>query len=202
MSAAASLTTSSRSDGDRVDDQIDVAGRRLRNPRLLRQGPWALGEIQDRRCDVNRPDPVDHRMMRLVDQRNAAILQALDNVQLPQRPGPIERPGDQPADHVLQLGRSSGFRQRRPSNVVRQVEIRVVHPHRPRQPTRNETDPLPVTRHQGQPSGDEVDQVLVVERARGRLQDHHAPDVHRCGLVLGVEERGVGRRKAVGHASW
>ena len=89
--------------GDGVHDQVDVAGRRVRDPRLLGQVPRPPVDVQDRGRDVDRADPVDHRVMGLVDQRDPAAGQPLDDVDLPQRAGPVQRAGDQPADQLVQL---------------------------------------------------------------------------------------------------
>ena len=52
----------------------------------------------------------------------------LDQVDLPQRPLPVERAGDQPGDQLAQLGHRARPRQRRAAHVVAEVEVLVVDP--------------------------------------------------------------------------
>ena len=181
--------------GDRVDDQVDVAGRRVRDPRLLRQIPRPPVDVQDGGGHVDGADPVDHRVVGLVDQGDPAAGQPLDDVDLPQRPGAIQRAGDQPADQFVQLDVGARLRDRGTPDVVGDVEVLVVDPDRPGQPTRHEPHLLPVPGHQVQPRLDQVDDLRVLElrAVRVGLEDDDAADVHRCAGVLGVQERGVRR---------
>ena len=70
-------------------------------------------------------------MVGLRDQREAALAQALDQPQLPERLRPVELlgedPGGHPAQHVLVAGRRQGG----VADVVAEVELRVVDPERP-----------------------------------------------------------------------
>ena len=69
-------------------------------------------------------------MVHLGHQRRALPLQALDDVHLPERAIRIQLAAHD-AGHVgVELGPASGRRQAGPAQVVVQVEIRVVDPHR------------------------------------------------------------------------
>jgi hypothetical protein len=77
------------------------------------------------------------------------------------------------------------------AHVVREVEVRVVDPHRSADLARHEPHLLVVSRQHRQLAGDEVDQLL--ERGRRPLEDGARLDVHVCHTVFDVEEEAVER---------
>ena len=88
-------------------------------------------------------------------QGEPVVLQALDHVHLPQRPGPVEPAGEHPADELAELLHRAGSRQRRAADVIGQVEVLVVHPDRAGEPGRDAADPLPIARDVSDPLPDQ-----------------------------------------------
>ena len=142
---------------------------------------------------------VDHRVVGLGEDREAVVLEALDEVHLPQRAGPVQRPAHDPRDEVVELVVGARARQRRAPHVVGHVEVLVVDPDRVRQVPRHPAHALAVARDEGDPVADQPDQALVVEPALGHLEDRHAAHVHGGGRLLHVQERHVQRAQAVTH---
>ena len=64
---------------------------------------------------------------------NRPLLQPLDEVHLPQRPGAVQRSGDDARHELLELLHGARAGQRRLPHVVGEVEVVVVDPDRPRQ---------------------------------------------------------------------
>ena len=85
-----------------------------------------------------------------------AVLDTLDKVQLPQGAVRLERPVDQPGHQVRELTHPTGGGQRRAADVKTQVELRIIHPHGPREPERHLPDPLPEPRRIRQAGVDEL----------------------------------------------
>ena len=75
-------------------------------------------------------------VVELLDHRGPAVLEALDDEELPERPGAVERGADEGGGEVEQLPHRAGVRQRRPAEVVVEVEVGFVPPLGRRQPTR------------------------------------------------------------------
>jgi hypothetical protein len=134
----------------------------------------------------------------VVDLRHqgpAIVLDALDHPHLPQRLGPVEPLGHDPADEPAQLVLAARRRQRGVADVVLEVEVGIVDPHRPPQRQRHGGDLLPVAGHQRQPPADRSAEVVV---GRWRpLEDPHRPDVHVVDVVLDVEERRIQRAQPI-----
>ena len=81
------------------------------------------------------------------------------------------------------------------AQVVREVEMRVVHPDRAAEAEGDEADFLAVPRDEAQLA---VDHLLEILERRGRaFEDAHTPDVHRIHRPLDMEERGVHRAHPV-----
>ena len=81
------------------------------------------------------------------------------------------------------------------AQVVLDVEVRVVHPHRPPELEGDEPHLLAVPRHEVELGVHHVDD--VGERRRRALEDGDGGDVHVRHVVLDVEERGVQGAQAV-----
>ncbi len=60
-------------------------------------------EVEQHRRQIDAGDAVDQRVVGLGDQREAVVLQALDQPHLPQRLGAVELLGEDPRGQVLQL---------------------------------------------------------------------------------------------------
>ncbi len=150
-------------------------------------------------ADVHRVDAVDQGEVGLGDQGEPVVGQTLDQVHLPQRPGPIQPPGHDPPDELPELGRRPGPRQRRAPHVVGEVEVLVVHPDRPGQPGGHAADPLPVAGHEGDAFADQGDQTLVVERLTAGIEDVHRADMARRVCRVQGQQRHLDRSQALRH---
>ena len=134
-------------------------------------------------------------MVGLGEQGEAIVAQTLDQPQLPQRTGAVQRLGEDPAGQSLELLFASRAGQRGVADVEVGVEVRIVDPHRAPLVEGDEGQALAVARHEVQPRDDLRDQ-LVVGRCRP-LEDHAAGHVHVRGVPLQVQERGVEPSQAV-----
>jgi hypothetical protein len=188
----------------RVGQQLRAAWQRVRDPRLFggrrRRGVGRHVE-QDGR-DVDAGDPVDECVVRLAEDREAAVFEALDEPQLPQRLVAVELLREGASGEVLELLVAAGRRERVVLDVIPRVEVRVVDPHRPALSKRDERESLAVARHEMQASLDGAHELVV--RRRRPVEHHARGDVHvRRGVVLEVQERAVepGQAVAIGHAA-
>jgi hypothetical protein len=90
--------------------------------------------------------------------------------------------------------------------MKRDVELRIVHPYRVGQVTRDCSDLLSISRNERDALFDQLDQALVVEdgattvrlaaqlvgfRLVGRLEHQETTDMHRRRAALEIEERDV-----------
>ena len=100
--------------------------------------------------------------MALADDREAVVVQALDQPQLPERLAAIELLGEDPRGEVAQLLLGAGRRQRGLPHVVVEVEVRVVDPDRPALVEGDEAQLLAEARHQVQSRGDVVAELAWV----------------------------------------
>ena len=157
-------------------------------------------EVEEDGGDVDAGDAVDQRVVALADDREAAVAQALDQPQLPERLAAVELLGEDPRRQVAQLLLGAGRRQRGLAHVVVEVEVRVVDPDRPALVEGDEAQLLAEARDQVQARGDVVAELLV--GGRRALEDDRRGDVHVGAGALHVEERGVEPGQPVGsHAS-
>ena len=93
--------------------------------------PTRRGEVHDHREQVRPRHAVDHGVMGLGTHGPAPILQALDHPDLPQRPRPVECWDMTRPTSLRSSASTPRRRQRRVAEVVLDVEVGVVHPHRP-----------------------------------------------------------------------
>jgi hypothetical protein len=134
-------------------------------------------------------DPVDERVVGLRDERPRAVVQALDDPQLPQRLVAVELLAEDARDEVAQLLVAARGRQRGVAHVVLEAEVGVVDPQRPAAAGGRERQPLAI-------AGDEMEAVAerveeLVHLRRRALEGHEGADVHvRVGPLL-VQEGGV-----------
>jgi hypothetical protein len=152
-------------------------------------------EVEHDLGDVDARDPVDHRVVGLRDQREAAVLEALDHPHLPQRPRTVELLGEDPAGQAQELALGARARQRGLADVVLEVERRIVDPQRAAAARGRDLELLAVARHEVQAHPQRVEE--LVERRRRALEAGQSADVHvRIGALL-VQERRVDRGEAV-----
>ena len=135
--------------GERVDGGLDEArvdrvGRRtIRRDRL----GGVARDVDELLRHADAALAVGDGVVELLDHRGAAVLEALDDEELPQRPGAVERRADEGGGEVEQLPHRPGVRQRRPAEVVVEVEVGFVAPLRRRQPTEGGHHALPEPGH-------------------------------------------------------
>ena len=152
-------------------------------------------EVEQHRRQIDPRDPVDQRVVGLGDQREAVVLEALDQPHLPQRLGAVELLGEDPRGQVAQLLPAARGRQRGMADVVLEVEARVVDPYRPAAVERRMGELVAVARHEVQPPADLLEK--LIHRGRRALDDRQPADVHVRGRSLLVQEGGVDRGEPV-----
>jgi hypothetical protein len=152
-------------------------------------------EIEQHGPEVDARDAVDHRVVRLGQQREAPVGEPLDEPQLPQRLRAVELLGEDARQEVVQLLVAAGARQRRVADVVLEVEVGVVGPQRAAAGCGREDEPLPVARNEVQAHPDRVEELLVGRRRP--LDAHERADVHVRARALLVQERRVDRCQPV-----
>ncbi len=121
--------------------------------------------------------------MDLRQQRNAIVLQPVDQVHLPQRPRPVERPAKDPRHLLPQLLVRRRRRQRDLAHVVLEVEVGIVDPIRIVQAQRHRLEPPPERRQQRKPLGQHVVDVGQFEppvRSSARIE--HGERAHMPAL--------------------
>src|SRR5581483_5956573 len=72
----------------------------------------------------------DRRVVHLGDDADVAVLEALDDVDLPERPAPVELPAGDVAGQLGQLVIATGGRRGDAPQVVVEVEVGILDPHR------------------------------------------------------------------------
>ncbi len=176
--------------GGGPDGQSDAARCRSRDPNRPPIGGDGRGRrVHDHRQQVGPRHPVDHGVMGLGEQG----------------PAPSSRPSTIQISHSgldrsscwamtrptrrAQLGLAPGRGQGGVAEVVVDVEVLVVHPHRPAQVERDEADHLAVAGNERKLARDHVHDVGV---ARSRpLEDPDGGDVHMAHVVLDMQERRI-----------
>ena len=179
------------------------AGRELGGGRRRPRHPVAIRldrlrhrlHVEEDRGDVDAGDAVDEGVVGLGDQREAVLLEALDQPELPERLRAVERLREEASRDVAQLLLRARRRQRRVADVVGEVEVGVVDPEGPAGLDRREGQLLAEARHQVQAAATCVEEVLVV--GRRALEDQDRPHVHVRARGLVREERGVDRAQSV-----
>jgi hypothetical protein len=181
--------------------QLGAARGRPRRPRRRRADGGVGGEAQQLGQERGPGDAVDHRVVHLGDQREAAIAQALDDPRLPQRVIAIEALAEQPAGQRVELRGVAGRRQAGVADVVVEDEALVVDPHRLAD-HRHPHHPLPVARQAGDRRRDvrahtrRVDRAARVDQVTAGEHAHRA-DRHRGARRLDLQERRVESRQAL-----
>ena len=94
-----------------------------------RRGGVGLGVEEDRGY-VDPGDAVDQAVVGLADDREAVVLEPVDQPQLPQRLGPVEALGEGAGGEVAQLLLAAGGGEGGVADVVVEVQVGVVDPDR------------------------------------------------------------------------
>ena len=158
-------------------DEQHLGARLVGLPGLRRQ--LHLGalrvRVDEERADVERRDPVDESVVGLRDDRVAAALEPLDQVDAPERPVEVERLREDLADEVAELRHRARPGQRHVLHVPAEVEARVVAPLGVREAERHPRHALAKARDEVEPRVDVLEQRVVAGGLA--LDDHRAADV-------------------------
>jgi hypothetical protein len=173
-----------------VGQELRRARRRPRPPGHGRLDGVLGDGAQQHGEDVDGGEPVSHAVVRLDDEREAPALEALDDPHLPERAVAVERLRGDAGRELLQLLGVAGAGQARVPDVVGEVEVDVVHPHR----VVVERDPrqaLPVARDLVQLGGDVGANAVDVDAAVGAGERPRRVDgdAAGCMCVSGVSKR-------------
>ena len=174
--------------------QLDLARHPVWAPPIIRRNIPAIriGVQQDRE-DLGAGHSVDGGVVQLGEGRHPAILETLDQIQLPERAGTIQRSCVDPRHQLRQLSAIARRWHGDVTDVEIEIELGVLDPVRVIEAEGNGHEFAAKRREQVDPAGDERSERLEVEsiRGRGRVQDDHAGDVTVLGRRLEVEEAGV-----------
>ena len=129
-------------------------------------------EIHRARQQIDRGDAVGQRVVDLADQREASAGQPFGEVELPQWSAAVQGRGGDLADDGVELSTAAGRRHLHPPQVVIQVDLAVLQPHRMVQPP-GDVDELVAQRFQQMqpteqmtPEGIEVELGFAAGRGR------------------------------------
>jgi hypothetical protein len=144
-------------------------------------------------------DAVRQRVVHLGHARDAAAFEALEDPQLPQRPGAVQRPARDLGDHLADLVEPAGRGHAHAPDVVLEVEVRILDPHRVVQAERCRDELPPERREQVESRTqrllDSREALIAPGRVRPRVDDRHLDRVLVRGRheLLCVEELRVDR---------
>jgi hypothetical protein len=157
---------------------IGVVG--ARTPRRRHLAHLGRGVVEH----LGQLDPglaVDAAVVRLGVVGDLAVLEAVDDVHLPQRAAAVEQRGVQPRDQRVELLHRPGAAQGRAAHVVVEIDIVVLDPHRIGQLEGHLRELAVEQAAQVHALADQRLHVLVVVAlvAFRQLEQHEAADVHR-----------------------
>ena len=186
--------------GDAADqvERVDVTG-----PGLLLGGERdqrALGvgvEVEQRGGQAGAGHAVEQAVVVLHQDADPATGQAVEHPHLPQRPLAVELGGQQHAGHLADLAGAAGARHPEATDVVADVEVRVVDPARPVQAQGSRGELPGELGGVADPLGHRLHDVLVGQSAGAGLEDRQAADVLVPRRGLHREEQRVGAAQAL-----
>src|SRR6476469_4185187 len=157
--------------------------------------------LEHDRHHVGGGDAVYHAVMDLREQRPAALAQSLDGPDLPERLVAVEMLSEDARRRAAELVVAARRRKGGVAQVVGEVEVGIVDPHRAAQAERYEANLLAVARDKAQLAPHHLLEPL--ERRYRALEDAHAAHVHRVHRTLEMQERRVHRAHPVHRSpSW
>ena len=186
-----------------VEHEPRRVGRGRRLPRWRVEHRRLGGEVEEDGRDVDTRHAVRERVVRLVDQPHVpAVVEALDEPQLPQRPVAVEELAHQALGQREEVAPAPRLRELGEVHVAGDVEAVVVDPHRVPDTERHVHDPPPEARDQVQARPDQLADVVEAEAAavveEGRAVEHRdRADLHRRLAPLEVQEARVEGGQAV-----
>ena len=184
---------------ERARDQPERRGRPIGPPLVASQGLRRGRGVEQDLTQIHRLDPVDEGEMGFREHRDVSPGEALDEVDLPERPAAVEGPGHDPTDQLAQLVHAARTGQRRAAYVIAEVEVGVVDPDRVGQPAGDRPQLLPVARDERDPVADQLHQPVVVEARVAGVEDLDGGVVHRGGRRLEREELQVAGAQPLMH---
>ena len=129
--------------------------------------------------------------MDLGQQRDVSIVQSVDEIGLPQRPGPVQRPREDARHLFGELLVAGRRRERELADVVLEIEVGVVDPVGVVEPQRHRFQAPAKRGQQRQALGDERLQVVELEPARrpgARIEHGECADMTGLARALQREE--------------
>ncbi len=172
----------------------------VRRPRRGHVAPVGVGAVGARQ-QPQRGHAVDQGVVHLEVDRVPAVVEAFDQVDLPERTVPVEQRGVQPRAQRQQFQHPARARQRVAPHVVLEVEGGVGLPRPLAECGDRAPGPLLEQRRHFVGGDRGVEHGADVERvgAVGRLEQLQAADVHRVFSGLGQQEQRVGWRHGQQH---
>ena len=151
------------------------------------------GRIEQRQRQLHPGLAVERGVMDLGIEGEIAVLQPVDDEELPQRPRAVEQRGMQPPDQLLQLVHGAGPGQRHLADVVVEIDVVVLDPHRIGEVERHRGELVGEERRGVHPRGDHraIFGGVVLAAVGGRLQQIERADMHRHLRRLDIEKAGV-----------
>jgi len=175
-----------------VEHQPAGTGFQLARDRRRHHG-FDLGRvaIQHSRQVVHGGDTVGEQVMHLVDVRDAPPFQALDDPDLPQRPRPVQLPGGDLADYLVELLLRARPRHRDAVQVHLGLEAAVVDDHRVVQAERHRHDAVLEQFQRAHRTLDQAPEALRVRPHLRRPAHQDLQRVHQRRRRFLVQEVGV-----------
>ena len=169
----------------------DALGRNLGCPGSI-EGRAGV-EIEEHLVEAGAPDPVHQGVVDLHEQTHAAVFEALEEPDLPQRAVSLELVAEQIAHQGAELAGAARGRDADAADVAVEIEVRVIHPRRPVQ-TKGDLDQATQERAEPpRPGLEQGAQSMHIEAAGGGrgVEHHQTPRVHVPTRRLAVYEAGV-----------
>jgi hypothetical protein len=146
------------------------------------------GIVEEHLTDLYCANAVYQRLMRLGDEREAAILQSLHKVDLPKRPGMVERSAEYPRYQLVKLLAVTWTGKSSTPQVIAQVEALVVDPDGRGNATQDVSNSLAVARNKVQPRRDNLSESVGVDDFARRLEDREPTGMHWGRALFEVQE--------------
>jgi hypothetical protein len=140
--------------GEAADEHLELPRPRAGGRRRRRGGEHASlrGGVEQDAEDFAARQAVDGGVVRFGEDRDAVALEAVDEVELPEWAGAVQRPGDDAGDLLGEHARIAGGRERQLADVEVEVEVGIVVPVGVVEPERD-VDESPAKRRQGRAAG-------------------------------------------------
>ena len=150
-------------------------------------------KIVEHLVEVGAPNSVRQAVMHLGEQRHAAILEALDEPDLPKGSTRLELVGQQIANQGTEFAGTTRGRDADRADLAVEIEVWIVHPRGPVEAKWNLDQSAQERAEQAFPSLDQGAQPTHVKAARGSrgIKQSHRAYVHVRCCRLAVDETGV-----------